>query len=34
MFEKPTTNLLKKLIQRPRTPVNSIIAKYRLSPKA
>jgi exopolysaccharide production protein ExoZ len=34
MFEKPTTNLLKKLIQGPRTPVNSIIAKYRLSPKA
>jgi hypothetical protein len=33
MFEKPTTNLLKKLIQRPRLPVNSVIAKYRLSPK-
>jgi peptidoglycan/LPS O-acetylase OafA/YrhL len=34
MFEKPTTNLLKRLIQRPRLPVNSVIAKYRLSPKA
>ena len=33
MFEKPTTNLLKRLIQRPRLPVNSVIAKYRLSPK-
>ena len=34
MFEKPTTNLLKKLIKRPHLPVNSVIAKYRLSPKA
>jgi len=33
MFEKPTTNLLKKLTQRARLPVNSVIAKYRLSPK-
>jgi exopolysaccharide production protein ExoZ len=34
MFEKPTTDLLKKLLQRPRLPVSPIIAKYRLSPKA
>ena len=34
MFEKPTTNLLKKLIQRPRLPLSSVIAKYRLSPEA
>jgi peptidoglycan/LPS O-acetylase OafA/YrhL len=33
MFEKPTTNFLKRLIKRPRRPVNSATTKYSAVPQ-
>ena len=33
MFEKPTTNFLKRLIERPRLPATSAITKYSAVPQ-
>src|SRR6266540_1890273 len=33
MFEKPTTNFLKRLIEQPRLPANAAIAKYSAVPQ-
>jgi exopolysaccharide production protein ExoZ len=33
LFEKPTTNFLKRLTKRPRLPVDAVIIKYSVAPK-